>query len=259
MIPKKGPGPDFKPIQEHLKNILSLKLMTSTTNLLEKTFWFLIAFCGTIYITYIVASQFSYWEQNPDLKTRDVISISQLKQPAITFCHKGVQKYSVVERMLNHIDANKTIPMTIYEFRNEVIKAKARQLESTSGVGRGKEFCKLSKDSNGQWTVDNPVNPNEDLERDCHEFSKNIYVIGKKFKIDIPKISEIIFDLISEVGMWNLTDGFLKIEELFGSAAFKLKLGNVSNLSKSFENYVKDESDYDLGNPSLFFSCIGTY
>ena len=121
--------PDISPLIEQFKGILSFKLIISSKSKAEKLFWFLIAFGGTAYILYIVASQFIYWKDNPTLITKGKLSLSDIEPPAVTFCHKGVQKYALLERLGNFIDPTKGLPIEIINVRNEAIKAQLFQLK----------------------------------------------------------------------------------------------------------------------------------
>ena len=147
MIPKKGP--DISPLKDQLKAILSLRLIHSSKSVLEKLFWLIISLGGTIYISYIVARQFNYWNENPILELKGSKSLSKIERPAITFCHKGAQKFAFVERFVNYIDVNKTIPLEIFQIRNEVIKAGVFKIGNT--LGKTVDICDLRKDYAGRW------------------------------------------------------------------------------------------------------------
>ena len=149
MFPKKGP--DISPFKEQLKAILSFKLMSSSNHVLEKLFWFFISFGGTVYILYIMSSQFKYWEANPTLVTKGSLLLSNVTSPAVTFCHKGMQKYAIVERLLNHIDPAKEIPNEVLEIRNEAIKYQAMKLRDTTKILGKIDICSLMKDTYGSW------------------------------------------------------------------------------------------------------------
>ena len=150
MFPKKGP--DITPLKDQLKAILSFKLIHSAKSVLEKLFWIIIAVGGTIYITYIVSRQFEYWNENPVLRLKGSKPLTEVKRPAITFCHSGAQKYAFIERFVNYIDINKSIPFEIYAIRNEVIKANVymikKQLQSPSV-----EVCNVRKNQVGLWEI----------------------------------------------------------------------------------------------------------
>lgn len=216
MIPKKGP--DILLLKEQLKAILSFKLVTSSKSILEKLFWFIISFGGTIYITYIVCNQINYWERNPVLKTSDKFPLSKLKSPAITFCHKGIQKYALIERLGNYIDCNKTIPEEIYNIRNSAIKIQVNKIKSQMLTSRVIDFCQLQKKENGNWIIKESVSV---LNKDCQDFGRNVYMTSKKFDIPIEEVNAFVFDLIKNQKLWNLTDAFSKIKEAFSQVSFK--------------------------------------
>ena len=152
MFPKKGP--DISPLKEQLKAILSFKLIHSSKHLLEKLFWLIIALGGTIYILYIVTSQFNYWNENPILVTKGSMPLANANLPAVTFCHKGMQKYALVERLVNHIDPTKNVPKEILEIRNEAIKAQVMKLNKDIP---DVDICSLQKARNGSWIQNNEM------------------------------------------------------------------------------------------------------
>ena len=128
MFPKKGP--DISPLKEQLKAILSFRLIHSAKTVLEKLFWLIISLGGTIYISYVFQRQFEYWNDNPVLKLKGSKPLSRVERPAITFCHKGAQRYALIERFVNYVDVNKDIPKEIFEIRNEVIKAQVYKIKN---------------------------------------------------------------------------------------------------------------------------------
>ena len=146
MFPKKGP--DITPLKEQLKAISTIELISSTKNVLEKFLWFFIALGGTIYISKVFINQLNYWVENPILVTKGSMPLTDAHLPAVTFCHKGMQKYALVERLVNFIDPGKNVPKEIVEIRNEAIKA---QLMKINKDLPDVEICALQKAMNGSW------------------------------------------------------------------------------------------------------------
>ena len=156
----------ISPLIDQFKGILSFKLIISSKSILEKLFWFFIAFGGTAYILYIIASQFIYWNENPTLITKGKLSLSDIKPPAITFCHKGVQKYSLLERLGNFMDPGKGLPIEIINIRNEAIKAKIFELKGKF-LPRA-DMCYIRNDEEGQWVHEQTlINGTSELSRNC--------------------------------------------------------------------------------------------
>ena len=100
----------FFVIREELTNIRTLDLITKTASILEKIFWAIIAICGTVFIYHVVVLQLQNWRDNPSLVTTITKRLADMPLPAVTFCHKGLQKYGPVERVGNFIDPGKKIP-----------------------------------------------------------------------------------------------------------------------------------------------------
>ena len=65
-------APNIGDVKEELRNITTLNLIASTSSILEKIFWALIAICGTLFIYDVVYIQLENWKQNPTLVTREM-------------------------------------------------------------------------------------------------------------------------------------------------------------------------------------------
>ena len=139
--------PNFSPLKEQLKAILSLKLIISTKYAFEQAFWASIITIATIYISYVMMNAIVYWSENPMLITKGSQQLSNLKQPAVTFCHKGLQKFEVVERLVNYIDPEKSIPKEIFSIRNEGLRIHFQELYFPANF----DFCNMTKNADGQW------------------------------------------------------------------------------------------------------------
>ena len=129
-------------LRVELNNFRAVDLISSARSLAEKILWSLIAILGTVWIGFIVLYQMQYWDENPVLVTKGVKSLSGLHQPALTFCHRGMQKFGLVERMVNYIDLTKDIPKEVFEIRNVAIKAQYLKVRRTIIDLLG-NFCKL--------------------------------------------------------------------------------------------------------------------
>ena len=154
--------PDFTQVKEEFEEFTSIRLIKSTKNLIEKLFWFIIAIAGTIYIADLFINQVKYWNENPILVTKGSMPLANANLPAVTFCHKGMQKYALVERLVNHIDPTKNVPKEILEIRNEAIKAQVLKLNKDMP---DVDICSLQKARNGSWIQNNKM----DL-KDCKVF-----------------------------------------------------------------------------------------
>ena len=125
-------------LREELTNIRTLDLISRTTSILEKIFWAIIAISGTIFIYDVVVIQLQNWKDNPTLATTVSKRLQDLPLPAITFCHKGLQKYGLVEHLGNHIDPEKEVPKEVLGVRNEFLKVQYQRIDEFLN---GKTIC----------------------------------------------------------------------------------------------------------------------
>lgn len=116
-------------LKEELRNITTLNLIANTSSILEKIFWALIAIFGTLFIYDVVYIQLDYWQENPSLVTKEILPLSHLPLPSITFCHKGFQKYGPVETLANFIDPDKKVPKEVLSIRNEFLKVQFLEIK----------------------------------------------------------------------------------------------------------------------------------
>ena len=125
-------------LKDELRNITTLNLIASTSSILEKIFWALIAIFGTLFIYDVVYIQLDYWQENPSLVTKEILPLSNLPLPSITFCHKGFQKYGPVETLANFIDPNRKVPKEILSIRNEFLKVQFHEIKKHTN---GTNYC----------------------------------------------------------------------------------------------------------------------
>ena len=125
-------------LREELTNIRTLDLISRTTSILEKIFWAIIAISGTIFIYDVVVIQLQNWKDNPTLATTVTKQLQDLPLPAITFCHKGLQKYGLVEHLGNQIDPEKELPKEVLGVRNEFLKVQYQRIDEFLN---GKTIC----------------------------------------------------------------------------------------------------------------------
>ena len=122
-------APNIGDVKEELRNITTLNLIASTSSILEKVFWALIAICGTLFIYDVVYIQLENWKDNPTLVTREMKKLSDMPLPSMTFCHKGLQKYGPVEHFGNFINPEKEIPEEVFAIRNEFLKVQFEKIK----------------------------------------------------------------------------------------------------------------------------------
>ena len=125
-------------IREELTNVQTLDLIFRASNILEKIFWAVVAISGTIFIYHVVVLQLGNWQDNPTLVTTINRRLSDMPLPAVTFCHKGLNKYGPVERLLNFIDPEKNVPKDILAIQNQFLKVKFQEIKKRLYGGN---FC----------------------------------------------------------------------------------------------------------------------
>ena len=141
-------------LKEELRNITTLNLIANTSCVLEKILWALIAICGTLFIYDVVYVQLENWRDNPTLITKEMKDLSDMPLPSMTFCHKGLQKYGLVERLGNVNDSNKEIPKEVLAIRNEFLKV---QLQKMGDVLDGSDYCEWLFNLKKDQKEDHPI------------------------------------------------------------------------------------------------------
>ena len=142
-------------LKDELKNITTLNLIASTSNVLEKILWALIAICGTLFIYEVVYIQLENWRNNPSLVTKEMKKLSDLPLPAVTFCHKGLYKYGPVEYYGNLIDSEKVVPTPVFNVRNEYLKVQFQKIKKNL---EGKpDYCEWLFNLKSKAELDHPM------------------------------------------------------------------------------------------------------
>ena len=144
-------------LRVELNNFRAVDLISSARSLAEKILWSLIAILGTVWIGFIVLYQMQYWDENPVLVTKGVKSLSGLHQPALTFCHRGMQKFGLVERMVGSVKnavrvTLKARTLTFEELNNLFIQAE--------GLINNRPLCPVKR-SDGEPLLGCVVTPAE--------------------------------------------------------------------------------------------------
>ena len=234
VIKKFKEPPDIQPLQEEFNRFSSVRLINSTKNILEKIFWLTITISGTIYIGNLFVTQVNYWNDNPILVTKGSKPLSEVKAPAVTFCHKGVQKYTLVERLLNHIDIKKNIPKEIFDIRNIAIESQAAKI--SDDLKGHLDICDdLARDEHGVYYSSLLKYHERAPYVECNEFGKKSYLFGLKYSLDIKQIHEMILGIIVEQRLWNITEALVKIEK-------------VMDINHLFENTTDDPISSSIFN-----------
>ena len=184
-------APKFQRIKEELRNFTTVNLMADASSILEKVFWALIAILGTLFIIDVVVIQLDYWRENPILVTKQSLKLSDMPLPSMTICHKGLQKYGIVERLANYIDPEKEIPKEIIAIRNEFIKA---QYEKIKAELEGTNFCdwlfelKLDRKEDNSILSGKTADQIEILKSDCLVSNGSMICFSRKTTIFLAEL-----------------------------------------------------------------------
>ena len=147
--------------KEELRNITTVNLMSNATSILEKILWIIIAFLGSFFIYEVFKTQLKNWNENPTLQTKTIRKLSEMPLPSMTFCHKGVQKYGVAEKLANRIDPEKEIPKEVLAIRNEFLKV---QFQKINAKLDGTDFCGWLFNLTGDEREDHPILKSKSLD-----------------------------------------------------------------------------------------------
>ena len=146
--------PKLVPLKDELRNITTLNLIFNSTNFFEKIIWASIAILGTIFIYEVMFIQLENWRINPTLMTKEMKKLSDMPLPSMTFCHKGLLKYGIAEKLANLIDPEKEVPKEVLDIRNEFLKV---QFQKINAKLDGSDFCEWLFNLNHAEGDDNPI------------------------------------------------------------------------------------------------------
>ena len=147
--------------KEELRKITTVNLLSNSPSILEKLFWIMIAFFGSFFIYQVFKTQLKNWSENPTLQTKTIIKLSEMPLPSMTFCHKGMQKYGVVEKLANLIDPEKEVPKEVLAIRNEFLKV---QFQKINNKLDGTDYCGWLFSLIGDKQEDHPILRNRSLD-----------------------------------------------------------------------------------------------
>ena len=145
-----------------MRNITTLNLIASTSNVLEKLLWALIAIFGTLFIYEVVVIQLDFWNENPILISRQTTNLADMPLPSMTFCHKGLQKYGPMEQLANMIDPEKEVPKEVLAIRNEFISVQYRKINKNKL--EESNFCEWLFQLEGHKREDNLIHKGKTTE-----------------------------------------------------------------------------------------------
>ena len=103
--------------------ILSIKLASEASAIIEKLIWISFAILGSTYFGYLLHSQKVSWDEHSVMIFKGYESISEIDFPAVTFCTRTNSKYAIVERIGNRLSLDSEFTKRhILPIRNAVIE-----------------------------------------------------------------------------------------------------------------------------------------
>lgn len=82
-------------------SVASIKYCFDAALWIEKIIWFLIYILGTLLMMFILIQQIGSWHENPKLTSQTTIPLSKIDFPAVTFCHRGNTRMTVMDRLFS--------------------------------------------------------------------------------------------------------------------------------------------------------------
>ena len=104
-----------------LKNVKTIGLVSSASNVLEKIIWASFGIIGIAWAFYFVPQNYKVWENNPSIITQANMDLSEIPYPAISVATSGTTKYAIAERLGNFVDPNK-LPKEFKDMRTLLVE-----------------------------------------------------------------------------------------------------------------------------------------
>ena len=139
--------------------ILSIKLASEASAIIEKLIWISFAILGSTYFGYLLLSQVESWDEHSVMTNKGYESISNVDYPAVTFCTRSNTKYAIMERIGNTLGLDSEFTKKhILPLRNDIIEDDMNEYSANPklyynneclGNNREKENepCKVIKDT----------------------------------------------------------------------------------------------------------------
>ena len=110
-----------------LKSIKSLDLVGKAANLLEKLVWSIVFISGILWAAYFLVNEFKSWQDNPSIISNINMKLSEIPNPAITFCSQSSTKFAIAEQLGNYLNPSKNLSNEFLEIRNMFTKYLAKE------------------------------------------------------------------------------------------------------------------------------------
>ena len=103
-----------------LKGITSLGLFSKAGNVLEKIVWGAIFIAGILWAAYFLVNEFKSLQVNPSIISNKNMKLSDIPNPAITFCSQSSTKFGIAEQLGNYLKPNRSLPDQFLKIRDQL-------------------------------------------------------------------------------------------------------------------------------------------
>ena len=105
-----------------LKGIKSLDLVANAANVFEKIAWGAVFIAGILWAAYFLVNEFKSWHVNPSIISNSNMKLSEIPNPAITFCSQSSTKFAIAEQLGNYFNPSQNLSDEFLEIRNMFTK-----------------------------------------------------------------------------------------------------------------------------------------
>ena len=124
-------APGRKIFINELKGIKTFDLISKAANVFEKFIWGVIFIFGIVWVSYFLANELQSWQVNPLITVNKNVELSDIPNPAITFCSQSSTKFAIAERLGNYFNPNNTLPEQLIKIGDMLIKYSLREYQGS--------------------------------------------------------------------------------------------------------------------------------
>ena len=118
-----------------LKGIKTFDLISKAANVFEKFIWGVIFIFGLIWVSYFLANELKSWQVNPSITVNKNVELSDIPNPAITFCSQTSTKLAIAERLGNYFNPSNNLPEQLINIRDMLTKYSVREYLGSDCTG----------------------------------------------------------------------------------------------------------------------------
>ena len=120
---------------DELKGIKTFDLVTKGANMLEKVVWGVVFIAGMLWAAYFMVNEVKSWQVHPTIVSNKIVKLSDIPNPAITFCSESSTKFAIAERLGNYLDPNRGLPKEFLDIREILLKYTRMNAQKFSDCG----------------------------------------------------------------------------------------------------------------------------